>query len=176
MSKIYLFPFLLALMLLCLLCIPASAEAPADAVAMTRLMGNGINLGNTMEACNNGKSGGNTTDDPAFYETMWGQPVTTPEMLKGMKAAGFDSIRIPVAWMTNAAHLDRGDYTINAKYMDRVEEIVNYALDAGMFVILNDHWDGGWWGMFGSDTEATRTLAMEVYRYVETDRGAVCGL
>jgi len=156
--------FLTAVILVLLACACADAEeAPADAVAMTRLMGNGINLGNTMEACNNGKSGGNTTDDTAFYETMWGQPVTTPEMLQGMKAAGFDSIRIPVAWMTNAAHLDQGDYTISAKYLDRVEEIVNYALDAGMIVIINDHWDGGWWGMFGSDTEATRNLAMEAY-------------
>ena len=156
--------FLTAVILVLLACACADAEeVPADAVAMTRLMGNGINLGNTMEACNNGKSGGNTTDDTAFYETMWGQPVTTPEMLQGMKAAGFDSIRIPVAWMTNAAHLDQGDYTISAKYLDRVEEIVNYALDAGMIVIINDHWDGGWWGMFGSDTEATRNLAMEAY-------------
>ena len=87
MSKIYLFPFLLALMLLCLLCIPASAEAPADAVAMTRLMGNGINLGNTMEACNNGVLGGNTTDDPVFYETYWGQPRTTAAIVQGMKEA-----------------------------------------------------------------------------------------
>ena len=142
----------------------ASAEAPADAIAMTRLMGNGINLGNTMEACNNGKSGGNTTDLPKFYETLWGQPVTTPEMLRAMKECGFDTIRIPVAWMTNATHLNRGDYTISEKYLDRVEEIVNYALDAGMFVIINDHWDGGWWGMFGSDTAETRELAMEAYQ------------
>lgn len=138
-------------------------DAPADAVEMTRRMGNGINLGNTMEACDNRRGAGNTTDDPSFYETLWGQPVTTPEMLAGMKAAGFDTIRIPVAWMTNATHLDKGDYTISPKYLDRVEKIVNYALDAGMIVIVNDHWDGGWWGMFGSDTEATRTLAMEAY-------------
>ena len=57
----------------------AAAEAPDNAVEMTRLMGNGINLGNTMEACNNGKTGGNRTDDPLYYETMWGQPVTTAE-------------------------------------------------------------------------------------------------
>ena len=116
-----------------------------DAVEMTRLMGNGINLGNTMEACDNS------------------QPVTTPEMLQGMKACGFDTIRIPVAWMTNATHLAQGDYTISPEYMDRVEEIVNYALDAGMIVIINDHWDGGWWGMFGSESEAARNLAMEAY-------------
>ena len=157
---------------LCLLPASASAETAGTAdglpenltaVEMTRLMGNGINLGNTMEACNNGVRGGNVSDSPQFYETYWGQPVTTPEMLRAMKAAGFDTLRIPVAWMTNAAHLDRGDWTISEKYMDRVEEIVNYALDAGMFVIINDHWDGGWWGMFGSDTEETRNLAMEAY-------------
>ena len=143
-------------------------QLPADltaltAVEMTRLMGNGINLGNTMEACDNSNRGGNTTDDPGHYETLWGQPVTSGEMLRAMKAAGFDTIRIPVAWMTNATHLNKGDYTISAKYISRVEEIVNYALDAGLFVIVNDHWDGGWWGMFGSDTESTRSLAMEAY-------------
>ena len=148
--------------------LPAAAERAAlpedlTAIEMTRLMGNGINLGNTMESCDASNRGGNTTDNPGHYETLWGQPVTTPEMLQGMKAAGFDTIRIPVAWMTNATHLKDGDYTIAPSYLDRVEEIVNYALDAGMFVILNDHWDGGWWGMFGSETEATRNLAMEAY-------------
>ena len=153
-----------SVLLAVLLCSAAFAEeAPEDALEMTRRMGNGINLGNTMEACNNGKLGGNTIDSPKYYETYWGQPVTTPEMLRAMKASGFDTIRIPVAWMTNAAHLDKGDYTISEKYLDRVEEIMNYALDAGMIVIVNDHWDGGWWGMFGSDTEATRSLAMEAY-------------
>ena len=156
--------WLTAGMLVFLMCACAAAEdLPTDAVEMTRRMGNGINLGNTMEACNNGVKGGNISEDPVFYETMWGQPVTTPDMLRGMKAAGFDTIRIPVAWMTNATHLNQGDYTISPVYLDRVEEIVNYALDAGMFVIVNDHWDGGWWGMFGSDTEATRNLAMEAY-------------
>ena len=154
----------LLLVALLLWTLPALAEdAPENAIEMTRRMGNGINLGNTMEACNGGALGGNTTDDPQFYETMWGQPVTTAEMMQGMKEAGFDSIRIPVAWMTNATHLKDGDYTISPAYLKRVEEIVNYALDAGMTVIINDHWDGGWWGMFGSDTEATRQLAMEAY-------------
>ena len=152
---------LLAIALCC--CAAAAGETPADAPEMSRRMGNGINLGNTMEACNNGKNGGNTVDSPSFYETLWGQPVTTREMLQGMKDAGFDTVRIPVAWMTNATHLAEGDYTLSEKYMDRVEEIVNYALDAGMIVILNDHWDGGWWGMFGSDTEETSRLAMEAY-------------
>ena len=162
---------ILTVLLAILLLLPAAPcaaaaeapEAPENAVQMTRLMGNGINLGNTMEACNNGAKGGNVSSDPRFYETYWGQPVTTPEMLRAMKECGFDTVRIPVAWMTNAAHLNQGDYTISEKYMDRVEEIVNYALDAGMIVIINDHWDGGWWGMFGSEKESTRDLAMEAY-------------
>ena len=141
----------------------AAGPESLTAVEMTRRMGNGINLGNTMEACNNSRIAGNTTDNPAHYETMWGQPVTTPEMLKGMKEAGFDTIRIPVAWMTNATHLSQGDYTISSAYLDRVAEITDYALDAGMFVIVNDHWDGGWWGMFGSEIQATRDFAMEAY-------------
>ena len=156
----------LALIILALFAafVPAAlAEAPQNAIEMTRRMGNGINLGNTMEACNNGILGGNTSDDPLFYETMWGQPVTTAEMIRGMKDAGFDTIRIPVAWMTNATHLKDGDCTISEAYLERVEEIVNYALDAGMIVIINDHWDGGWWGMFGSDSAETRQLAMEAY-------------
>lgn len=132
------------------------------AVELTHLMGNGINLGNTMEACNNNT--GHVTDDTTYYETMWGCPVTTQEMITGMKEAGFDTLRLPVAWMTNATDLGKtGDYTISEEYFNRVEEIMNYAFNEDMYVILNDHWDGGWYGMFGSDDEATRTLAMEAY-------------
>ena len=105
-------------------------------------------------------------DDPLYYETLWGQPVTTKDIIQGLREAGFDTLRVPVAWMTNATHLGKGenDYTISSAYLDRVETIVGWALDEGMYVILNDHWDGGWYGMFGSDTEATRNLAMEAYR------------
>lgn len=130
-------------------------------VDLTRLMGNGINLGNTMEACNANE--GRTLNTTTHYETMWGQPITTPEMIAGMKAAGFDSLRVPVAWMTNATDLAHGDYTIAESYLNRVEEIINYAIDADMYVIVNDHWDGGWYGMFGSESEETRQLAMDAY-------------
>ena len=136
-------------------------RASLTAVELTRLMGNGTNLGNTMEACDSGT--GSVSEDPGCYETMWGQPVTTQEMISGMKAAGFDTLRIPVAWMTNATDLAMGDCTIFEAYLDRVEEIINYALNADMYVIVNDHWDGGWYGMFGSESEQTRTFAMEAY-------------
>lgn len=131
-------------------------------------MGNGINLGNTMEAYGHKYLG--IDAEVSEYETLWGQPVTTPEMIKKMKEAGFDSIRIPVAW-TNMMDYENGDYSINKKYLKRVSEIINYALDSDMYVIINDHWDGGWWGMFGSKTEETRMAAMELYTSMWTQIG-----
>jgi endoglucanase len=127
---------------------------------VAQLMGNGINLGNTMEAYGHSSLG--TDAEVTDYETCWGQPVTTQESISGMKAAGFDTIRIPVAW-TNMMNFEEGDYTIAKAYLDRVEEIVNYARNEDMYVIINDHWDGGWWGMFGSASEETRDAAMELY-------------
>lgn len=133
---------------------------------VVKLMGNGINLGNTMEAYgheNYVKSGA----DPTTFETLWGQPVTTKEMIDDMKAMGFDTLRIPVAW-TNGINFESGDYTIDERLMNRVDDIVNYALDADMYVIVNDHWDGGWWGMFGSEDESVREKAMELYKSMWT--------
>lgn len=127
---------------------------------LVKLMGNGINLGNTMEAY--GRPALGTDADVSGYETYWGQPVTTQEMITGMKEAGFDSLRIPIAW-TNMMDYESGDYTIDEAYLNRVEEIINYALNADMYVVINDHWDGSWWGMFGSATQATRDKAMEMY-------------
>ena len=167
---LHLFSLMLAVLML-IPCVGSAEEAVVDngvmregltALEATRLMGNGINLGNTMEACDNNV--GIKPNAPLSYETYWGQPKTTQAMIDGMKAAGFDTIRIPVAWMTNATHLYEGDYTIDAGYMDRVEEVVRYARKAGMYVIINDHWDGGWYGMFGSESAETRALAMEAYK------------
>lgn len=168
---LHLFSLMLAVLML-IPCVGSAEEAEAvdngvmreglTALEATRLMGNGINLGNTLEACDNNV--GIKTNTPLSYETHWGQPKTTQAMIDGMKAAGFDTIRIPVAWMTNATHLYEGDYTIDADYMDRVEEVVRYARKASMYVIINDHWDGGWYGMFGSESAETRALAMEAYK------------
>ena len=149
-----------------------AAESNEDAAledelkAMTALdfvkkMGNGTNLGNTLEAYNH--KGYLAGQDPSSFETGWGQPYTTPEMIQGMKDMGFDTLRIPVAW-TNGMNFESGDYTIDARLLDRVEQVVNYALDAGMYVIINDHWDGGWWGMFGSADETVRQQGMDLYK------------
>ncbi len=129
-------------------------------VELVNLMGNGTNLGNTMEAY--GRASAGVGAETSVYETAWGQPITTQEIICGLKDAGFDSLRIPVAW-TNAINFESGDYTIGEDYLDRVEEIINYALNEDMYVIINDHWDGGWWGKFGSASEETRKMAMDLY-------------
>ncbi len=150
---------------------PESGEAEIKAMTsleMIRAMGNGTNLGNTLETYNH--DGYVNGMNPDGFETGWGQPYTTPEMIQGMKDAGFDTIRIPVAW-TNGMNYEEGDYTIDERLMSRVETVVNYALDADMYVIVNDHWDGGWWGMFGSEEQEVRDKALEMYKAMWTQIG-----
>ncbi len=118
-------------------------------------MGLGTNLGNTMEAYCAGAS------TATQLETNWGQPVTTQEMVTGMKKAGFRSLRIPVSWSSMMS--DDGKYTIDTALLKRVETIINYALQEDMYVIINIHWDGQWWGQFGDADSSVRTKAWTRY-------------
>lgn len=136
---------------------PLAGVTPLD---FARLMGYGINLGNTMEACN--QTNREPKQDPSVYETMWGNPVTTQEMITGMRSAGFKTLRVPVAW-TNAIDFENGDFTIDPAYIGRVQEIIDYALNEDMFVIINDHWDHGWWSMFGHPDQAWRDFAHSLF-------------
>ena len=79
---------------------------------------------------------GNTFD--ADSETAWGMPETTKEMLHAVKAAGFKTIRIPVSW---SKHVSGSNYQIDSKWMSRVTEVVNWALEEGFYVIINVHHD-----------------------------------
>ena len=104
-------------------------------------MGIGINLGNTFESSGDWiEQWGDGT--PNAYETAWGSPTVTEDLIKGYAAEGFDSLRIPVAW-SNMMSKD-GSYTISDKYMARVKQVTDWALDADLYVIVNLHWDGGW--------------------------------
>lgn len=58
---------------------------------------------------------------------------------------------------------DDGKYTINEAYFNRVETIMNYALNEDMYVIINIHFDGGWWARFGSKDQAERKEAMKKF-------------
>lgn len=130
------------------------AAAPASMTTMEVVhdMGLGINLGNTFEATAGSLSGGVRS-----YETSWGSPEITQEIIQGYKNEGFGVLRVPVAW----SNMMEADYTIYPEYLSRVHEVVRWALDAGLYVILNIHWDGGWWDGFASD--AKKDKCMEKY-------------
>ena len=93
----------------------------------------GWNLGNTLESYNTDKTGIDT-------ETGWGNPKTTKEIIKKVKDSGFNAIRIPVTW---GEHMD--ETTIQKEWLDRVQEVVDYAYNEGLFVILNMHHDDYIW-------------------------------
>lgn len=128
------------------------------AVALAKKMGDGWNLGNTMESVATWLGADATPKD---YEKAWGQPETTAAMIKSLKASGFESVRVPVAW-SNMMSKD-GKYTISPEYFDRIDEIVGYILDNDMYCIINIHWDGGWWEDFGSSDEKVAQAAMDKY-------------
>ena len=96
-------------------------------VQLTQEMGAGWNIGNSLEAI-----GG---------ETAWGNPLITQQLIDAVQAAGFNAIRIPVAW---SKFSDADNFIIEESWKERVEEVVNYVLGNGMYAILNIHWDGGW--------------------------------
>lgn len=132
-----------------------------NAYSIVHEMGLGINLGNTFESCGTWIDSSSVTK----YETAWGSPVITRAMIQGMKDAGFNSVRIPVAW-SNMMTEDpsTSTYTINSAYFERVEEVMNYVLDAGMYAIINIHFDSGWWARFGSQDSTERVQAMIKYK------------
>ena len=107
-------------------------ESAASAVKNMKL---GWNLGNTLDAPNTWTA--NPT--PADFETAWGQPVTTQALMTFLKKEGFNAVRVPVTWWQ---HLD-GDNNINEDWMNRVQEVVDYVINAGMYCILNVHHDTG---------------------------------
>lgn len=95
-------------------------------------LGVGFNLGNTFDAYDD-YSGG----DELGTETCWGNPLTTRDMIKDIHELGFDSIRIPVSWHN---HVDE-EFNISRVWLDRIDEVVGWALDEGLYVIINIHHD-----------------------------------
>ena len=97
-----------------------------SSVQLAAQMSPGWNLGNSLEAI-----GG---------ETAWGNPPANQALFNAVKAAGFKTVRIPVSWSQYAD----ANYNISASWMARVKEVVDAARSAGLYTIINVHWDGGW--------------------------------
>ncbi len=83
-------------------------------------------------------------------------------MIDAIKAAGFKSIRIPVAW----SNMLGDDNTINSDLMERVQQIVDWALADQMIAVVNIHWDGGWWSKFPTDYEKSMTRYTKLWSQI----------
>lgn len=113
------------ILLLAIISIPSRAmEHDMDAQTWCKNVVMGWNLGNSLEA--------------EGTETSWGNPATTADMIKAIKAEGFNAIRIPVRW---GQHCDMSTMTIDEKWLSRVKEIVDWCLAEDMYVIINTHHD-----------------------------------
>ncbi len=109
-------------------------EPANTSVDMAKNMAIGWNLGNTLDATK-----GYEQNFGISTETEWGMPTTTEEMITAIKNAGFKTIRIPVSWHNHIS--DTSDYTIDSAWMNRVKQIVDWAYNKNMCVIINIHHD-----------------------------------
>jgi endoglucanase len=104
------------------------AGMESDAPQLSQQMWRGWNLGNALEA--------------PTGETSWGNAMTTETLIKAVKAAGFNSVRIPCAW--DSYIIDRDNCVIRLSWLQRVRQVVDYCVNNDMYAIINIHWDGGW--------------------------------
>jgi endoglucanase len=120
-------------------------------------MGAGWNLGNTLDA-----GSGMMPVTPLAQETAWGNPVTTPEMIALLAETGFRTLRVPVTWQRHLGPAP--DYAISPAFMDRVQEVVDYGIDLGLYVIVNLHHED--WHFPSTDNEEAPRILTAVWRQI----------
>lgn len=114
----------------------ADKQQEAEPVAKNKLqayvddMQPGWNLGNSLDAV-------------GADETAWGNPKITKELIEEIADQGYKSIRIPVTWDSHIG--EAPNYTIEPAYLDRVEQVVDWALDEDLYVMVNVHHDSWLW-------------------------------
>lgn len=139
---------------------PDPVTPTGDSVAFSQNLMPGWNLGNQLEA----NSGGTPS------ETAWGNPVITEKLIKQVKAQGFKSVRIPVSYLSK---IGAGpNYTIDSKWLDRVQEVVDMCIDNGLYAIINIHGDGyysisgGWLLCADSDQKTIKAKYKKVWEQI----------
>lgn len=94
-------------------------------------MGLGWNLGNDLDCYGTWVSGLDT-------EGCWGNPKITRDVIKKVKETGFKTVRIPITW---SKHFDENG-VIDEAWLARVQEVVDWCIDEGLYVVVNMHHDG----------------------------------
>lgn len=117
----------------------------------------GFNLSNTLDS----HGIDDRTASPHAYETFWGNPITTSEMIKAVKDAGFQTVRVPVTWYE---HMD-DNYMIDSAWMSRVNEVVDYCIENELYVIVNAHHDD-WYSPFESNREKAAYIMKRLWKQI----------
>lgn len=107
----------------------SKVRVPANAMDAVAAMQPSWNLGNSLDAIPD--------------ETSWGNPPASKALFDSIRAQGFRSVRIPVTWSDHQSAT--APYTIDAAYMARVKQVVDWALADGLYVVLNVHHDSWQW-------------------------------
>ena len=102
-----------------------------DAVALTKKLGWGWNLGNHFDS---------STDEDGKTGSYWDNATPTATLYTNLKNAGVSTVRICVTW----GNYQSLAWTIDANYMAEVKQNVDWAEAAGLNVILNMHHDEYW--------------------------------
>ena len=143
-----------------------TGDMSKTAMDIAALMYPGWNLGNTMEA---GNAANNWKNTGIGSETSWQSAKTTQQFIDLVKASGFKSVRIPCSWVMG--HItDAEACTIDADWLARVHEVVDYCIKNDLYVIINQHWDGGWIEHDGltaaTDVDATKAKLTKIWTQI----------
>lgn len=137
MRRNNLYKFIAVVIMAALFSMKVMAQSSAEQLGMTmtahewcQAVKAGWNLGNSFESSS-------STSNRDLWETGWGNPVTTKEMISKVKELGFNAIRIPVRWEPHCS--DHATMNISTKWLNRVKEVVDWCLEEDMYVIINTH-------------------------------------
>src|SRR3989304_9555964 len=111
------------IMILMLLCVTISIKAQLSRHDAAKAMGRGINMGNTLE--------------PPGGEGTWGNPAAVASNFDDYKNAGFTCARLPITWDNHMAKTS--PYQIDAAWLDRIEQIVDWGLSQKLMIVINAH-------------------------------------
>ncbi|MCL2819793.1 MAG: glycoside hydrolase family 5 protein [Oscillospiraceae bacterium] len=128
------------------------------ALEFAKDMGAGWNLGNTLDAV----LGANTAVSVAIQETAWGNPITSREMVELLSDSGFNTLRIPITWQRFIG--PPPDYIIDTAIINRVQEIVDWAFEFDMYVIINTHHES--WNFPSADNKAAVHIMTALWHQV----------
>jgi hypothetical protein len=177
--KLFILALLLGFILLCStktqIVAKAAENTPTASEGYANAMGPGWNLGNTFDSVDTNTSSPYWKD---YGEQAWGNPIVTKELIHSIKQFGFKSIRMPFTCYTRTG--DAPNYTIKADYLNRYAEVVNWALDEGLYVVIDaQHVDPSIWGHnIGSDDGTSlkkfKALWMQVADYFKNYSDKVC--